>query len=544
MDGSSSLQKRVRLVYADASGDLAMQLGRALEAAGFALIEAAPPGGGEDAVIVCWTPAGVASDRVNLEAARARKARTFTPILLAPCSPPGSLGQPLADLSGWHGDAASPEFRKLVQTLHARLSKRMFSGDLWRSRYLSWGGLGAVALGGVAIIANLGDLGQTIDGALNPAASERALNETNAKVEEVLVLLKQNSRQQLSSEAEAALRGSIQRLLEAQDGARGAAADKLADGDIEGALAALNAAATEGEKAAAGLAETWQEIGALAFMGDTFTAMDAYKRATELAPGNMQARSMLGSLYLRTGRLDEAERVFQNMLYDADDDQAMASALANLGVLALARDDLEQAEIHIRDSLEINEKTGNVVAQAQDLNDLGDIYRMNGDFAKAEQYMRRALKMAEDAKHLEGEANVHLRLGALEHDRRRLPQAVAEYTRSREISETIGDKEAVAAALNSLAAVELDRGRIDLAKTLLDQSLKLAQDIAARESEAFSLGLLGEIAEKRGDKVAAINHYRDAMVIYRQNGQPALAAPFGPMMARLGATPSPEGPEN
>jgi hypothetical protein len=33
-------------------------------------------------------------------------------------------------------------------------------------------------------------------------------------------------------------------------------------------------------------------------------------------------------------------------------------------------------------------------------------------------------------------------------------------------------------------------------------------------------------------------------VIYRQNGQPALAAPFGPMMARLGATPSPEGPEN
>jgi tetratricopeptide (TPR) repeat protein len=528
MDGSSSTQKRVRLVYAEASHDLAMQLGRALEAAGFVLIEAAPAGGGEDAVIVCWTPAGVASDKVNLEAARARKARTFTPILLAPCSPPGSLGQPLADLSGWHGDAASPEFRKLAQTLHARLSKRMFSGDLWRSRYLSWGGLGAVALGGVAIIANLGDLGQTIDGAINPAASERALNETNAKVEEVLVLLKQNSRQQLSSEAEAALRGSIQRLLEAQDGARGIAADKLADGDIEGALAALNAAAVEGEKAAAGLAETWQEIGALAYMGDTFTALDAYKRASELAPGNMQARSQLGSLYLRTGRLDEAERVFQNMLYDADDDQAMASALA----------------MHIRDSLEINEKTGNLVAQAQDLNDLGDIYRMNGDYTKAEQYMRRALKMAEDAKHLEGEANVHLRLGALEHDRRRLPQAVAEYTRSREISESIGDKEAVAAALNSLAAVELDRGKIDLAKTLLDQSLKLAQEIAARESEAYALGLLGEIAEKRGDRITAINHYRDAMVIYRQNGQPALAAPFGPMMARLGATPSPDGPEN
>jgi tetratricopeptide (TPR) repeat protein len=544
MDGSSSVQKRVRLVYADASGDLAMQLGRALEAAGFALIDAAPPGGGEDAVIVCWTPAGVASDRVNLEAARARKARTFTPILLAPCSPPGSLGQPLADLSGWHGDAASPEFRKLVQTLHARLSKRMFSGDLWRSRYLSWGGIGAAALGGVAIIANLGDLGQTIDGALNPAASERALNETNARVEEVLVLLKQKSGQQLSSEAEAALRGSIQRLLDAQDGARGSAAQKLADGDVEGALADLNTAAIEGERAAAGLAETWQEIGALAFMNDTFTAMDAYRRATELAPGNIQAQVMLGSLYMRTGRFEDAQRLYQNMLYEAEDDATTARALASLGVVALARDDLEQAEMNIRDSLEINEKLGNVAAQAQDLNDLGDIYRLNGDFSKAEQYMRRALQMAQDTKHIEGEANVHLRLGGLEHDRRRLAQAASEYTRSREISESIGDKEGMAAAINSLAAVELDRGRIDAAKTLLDQSLQMAQDVSARESEAYALGLLGEIAEKRGDKITAINNYRDAMVIYRQNGQFSLAEPFTDMMKALGAAPHPEGPEN
>jgi tetratricopeptide (TPR) repeat protein len=544
MDGSSSAQKRVRLVYAEASRDLAMQLGRALEAAGFALIDAAPPSGGEDAVIVCWTPAGVASDRVNLEAARARKARTFTPILLAPCSPPGSLGQPLADLSGWHGDAASPEFRKLVQTLHARLSKRMFSGDLWRSRYLSWGGIGAAALGGVAIIANLGDLGQTIDGALNPAASERALNETNARVEEVLVLLKQKSGQQLSSEAEAALRGSIQRLLDAQDGARGAAAQKLADGDVEGALADLNAAASEGERAAAGLAETWQEIGALAFMNDTFTAMDAYRRATELAPGNIQAQVMLGSLYMRTGRFEDAQRLYQNMLYEAEDDATTARALASLGVVALARDDLEQAEMNIRDSLEINEKLGNVAAQAQDLNDLGDIYRLNGDFSKAEQYMRRALQMAKDTKHIEGEANVHLRLGGLEHDRRRLAQAASEYTRSREISESIGDKEGMAAAINSLAAVELDRGRVDAAKALLDQSLQMAQDVSARESEAYALGLLGEIAEKRGDKITAINNYRDAMVIYRQNGQFSLAQPFTDMMKALGAAPHPEGPEN
>lgn len=544
MDHAPQSQKRVRLVYADASRDLALQLGRALQAAGFALIDPATQPGGEDAVIICWTPAAVASDHVNMEAARARKAKTFAPIILAPCSPPANLGRPLSDLSGWQGDATGREFLLLVNTLHSRLSRRMFTGDLWRSRYLSWGGLGAAGLGAVAIIANLGDLGQTIDGALNPAASERALNETNARVEEVLRLLKQKSGQDLSSEAEAAMRDSIERLLESQDGARGAAAQKLADGDIAGALADLNAAALEGEKAAAGLAETWQEIGALSFMDDTFTAMDAYKRATELAPNNLQALGMLGSLYIRTGRLDEAGRLFEDMLYGAADDEAMAAALGNLGALALARDDLKQAEVYLLDSLELNEKTGNIAAQGQDLGDLGDIYRLNGDLAKAEQHMRRALKMAKDTGHIEGEANAHLRLGALEHDRGRMSQAAAEYRRSREISETIGDKEAMAAAINSLAGLELDRGGINEAEKLLQESLQLAQDVAARELEAFALGLMGEIAEKRGDRVSAINHYRDAMVIYRQNGQTTLAQPFEPMLARLGATPSPEGPEN
>lgn len=67
---------------------MALQLGRALEAAGFALIDQGAQAGGEDAVVICWTPAAVASDHVNMEAARARKAKTFTPIILAPCTPP------------------------------------------------------------------------------------------------------------------------------------------------------------------------------------------------------------------------------------------------------------------------------------------------------------------------------------------------------------------------------------------------------------------------------------------------------------------------
>lgn len=544
MDQARSTQKRVRLVYADGSRDLALQLGRALEAAGFVLIDQGAQSDGEDAVVICWTPAAVASDHVNMEAARARKAKTFTPITLAPCTPPAALGRPLADLSGWHGDATSREFLSLVSTLHSRLSRRMFSGDLWRSRYLSWGGLGAAGLGAVAIIANFGDLRQTIDGALNPAASERALNETNAKVEEVLLLLKQKSGQDLSDEAEAALRESIQRLLAAQDGARGAAAKKLASGNFEGAMMDLMGAADEGEKVVAGLAETWMEIGALAYLNDTFTAMDAYERATQLAPENFEALNMLGSLYIRTGRHEEAIKIYEKMQNVAEGDEQNAAALGNLGFAYFSLDMLDDAERYFRDALELNEQAGNVIGAGEDLRDLGEVLRLKGDDEKAGEYMRRALKIAQDANNKGAEASAHLRLGGLAFGRGRLSEAGAAYTKARLLWEELGDPEGRAVAMNSLATVELERGKLDAARAMVDEALKIAQDVSARESEAYAQGLLGEIAEKRGDRIAAINHYRDAEFIYRQNGQYTLAAPYTEKMTALGATPSPEGPEN
>ncbi len=544
MSGTSTPRPRIALAFADTSRDLAHQLAQALEAAGFSADASGDLSDDVQLVLVCWTPAAVASDAVNREAARARKERRFASVILAPCTAPMGFGRPMGDLSGWQGDATSTEFRALVGTLHGRLSGRMFSGDFWRSRYLSWGGLGAATLGGMAIIANLGDLGQTIDGALNPTASERTLSQTDAKVEEVLQLLRQKSGQDLSDDAEAALRESIMRLLEAQDGARGAAAQKLAAGDFEGAMMDLMGAADEGEKVVQGLAETWMEIGALAYLNDTFTALDAYKRATELAPENSEALNMLGSLYMRTGRHEEAIKVYETMQYVAQGDEENATALGNLGFAFFSLDMLDEAEQHFRGALELNERVGNLMGVGQDLRDLGEVLRLKGDEEKAGDYMRRALKIAQDTKDKAAEASAHLRLGGLAHGRGRLSEAGAAYTRSRQLWEELGDPEGRAAAMNSLASVEFDRGRIDAAKALLDQSLKIAQDVAARESEAYALGLLGQIAEKRGDKIAAINFYREAEFIYRQNGQYTLAAPFGDMMTALGATPHPEGPEN
>ena len=544
MDQTPSARKRVRLVYADGSRDLALQLGSALEAAGFVLIDQVTQSAGEDAVIICWTPAAVASDHVNMEAARARKAKTFTPIILAPCSPPANLGRPLADLSGWHGDATSREFLSLVSTLHTRLSRRMFSGDLWRSRYLSWGGLGAAGLGAVAIIANFGDLRQTIDGALNPAASERTLSQTNAKVEEVLVLLRQKSPQPLSADAEAALRESIERLLSAQSGARGRAADRLANGDFDGALADLNTAAKEGEALAQGLSETWQEIGALLYTTDTFGSREAYQRAVELAPANPVARGQLGSLYIRTGLLEDAKRNFEDMLQYSDGDDVIGVAYGNLGVIAMMRGDLEDARLYFESGMVFSEKAGNLVSKAADLADLGEIARIERKFPEAERLLKAAADLHRQHDSSEGIALATLRLGAVARDRKRYGEAETLFRSALSVAESVGYAEGIALAQNGLGDVALDRGQLAQAKTFYEAGKDVALEMAAIEAEALALIGLGNVAERQGDATRAISHFLEAWGNFRDMGLPDRQDDMMARIEKLGGTPSPEGPEN
>ncbi len=544
--------RKLLLAYAESSRDLATPLHRAFEAAGFEVAscsDARPPGpeaiDEAVAVIVCWTPAAVASDVVNLQAARAQKARKLVPVLLAPCTPPANLGRSLADLSGWRGDPTDLEFLRLVHALHARLTKRMFSSDFWRSRYLSWGGVGAASLGAIAIIANIGDLRQTIDGLANPAASQRDLDDTKAKVEEVLSLLKQKSGQTLSSDAEAALRESIEQLLSVQTGARGGAADKLANGDLAGAMADLRTVALEGETAVDSVAQTYEELGALAFLGDTAGAIDAYERANQLAPNQLATLSQLGSLYIRVGRLDDAQEMFDAFhVFAVGDDAIMAVALGQLGALAMRRDNLAEAEDYIREALAINERNEELVFQAADLADLGAILLKKGQLADAEGYMRRAMEAYRSVGDEHGEATVLMDMGALATDRNLVDEAETAYMQAAAIHERQGDKAGLATAFNSLAALEFDRGDIPKTNDYLNRSLVAARDVSAREAEAFAIGLWGDVGKADGSKSNAIAFYREAMMIYDQIGMPKLAEQFRDKLKKLGATPHPEGPEN
>lgn len=220
----------------------------------------------------------------------------------------------------------------------------------------------------------------------------RAVTEANsAKVDEVLALLKSKADAPLDPASAEALSNALENLLSATEGARKRAADKVIAGDRDGALSELAQTAAEGEAGARNLAEIQKEIGALAFPDRTQDALDAYKRATELAPDDANAWNQYGTLQLRVGALDEAITGYERVLdLSKDDEGQKAAAFNNLGVIARTRGDLGVAEDFHKRALEINERLGRLEGQAKQLGNLGIVAKTRGDLDAAKLNWRKA----------------------------------------------------------------------------------------------------------------------------------------------------------
>ncbi|HEX8840895.1 MAG TPA: TIR domain-containing protein [Sphingomicrobium sp.] len=80
---------------------------------------------GAKAVIVCWSPASVASENVRSEARVAREDGRLIQVLLKPCAPPLFFGERQGfDLSKWRGKAGDPRIGRLADNV-----RRVASGE-------------------------------------------------------------------------------------------------------------------------------------------------------------------------------------------------------------------------------------------------------------------------------------------------------------------------------------------------------------------------------------------------------------------------------
>jgi tetratricopeptide (TPR) repeat protein len=264
-------------------------------------------------------------------------------------------------------------------------------------------------------------------------------------------------------------------------------------------------------------------------------AIDRFTRALALAENNSQRaalHNLRGNSHGSVSEYSEAEADLQEMLKLADRisqaenaAQARAAALGNLGNVYADRGELDKAEEHHRQALEIDRKTSNRPGEAADLGNLGTVYGQRGgpgDLDKAEEHFERALKVHREIDDRPGEAGDLGNLGIVYTRRGYLDKAEEHLRLALGIQRDINDRRGEANQLGSLGNVCVMRGGpgdLDKAEEHYRQALEIHREIGNRLGEAQDLGNLGVVCLERGgpgDLRRAKEYLQRAQAIYQQ----------------------------
>ncbi|MEL7272052.1 MAG: tetratricopeptide repeat protein [Pseudomonadota bacterium] len=346
--------------------------------------------------------------------------------------------------------------------------------------------------------------------------------------------------QESTAEVEA-LQNTIASLLEqaqTDDGAADAVEDVL-EGDADalteyysGRIAAR--AQAEAEQAAQNRAKDAKDyvaLGNLAFLYNTQTALENYRKATQCDPQSADGWNRLGHILDRLGEIDEALDAYGKVLSiseEAGDRQGMAVAHGNLGNLYRTRGDLGAAEEAYLKGLALNEELGYKEGMARDYGNLGNLYRTRGDLDAAEEAYHKGLAIDEELGRKEGIAIKHGNLGTLYQTRGDLEAAEEAYRKSLVLNEELGRKEGMAIQYGNLGNLYSTRGDLAAAEESYLKSFALNEELGRKEGMARDYGNLGILYETRGDLGAAEEAYLKSLALNEELGRKeGMASDYG-----------------
>ncbi|NOX82162.1 MAG: tetratricopeptide repeat protein [Alphaproteobacteria bacterium] len=367
-------------------------------------------------------------------------------------------------------------------------------------------------------------------------AQEAARRESRDGHEETHALLRQLLAQQQTKQpvalpdpaSEQTYVQAIEGLLAASGGARKRAAEKLTatPPDPDGALVELRQLAAQGEDGVQDAAQTYREIGVVAFFTNTQESLGAWKRVTELAPDDADAYNQLGHLYRRLGDLFAAEKAYKEVLslgHQSADKMLLAVAYGNLGLIEKTRGNLDAAEAYHKKSLAIEKELGRKEGMASDYGNLGLIEKTRGNLDAAEAYLKKSLSLNEALGRKEGMANQYGNLGLIEQTRGNLEAAETYLKKSLAIEIELGRKEGMASDYGNLGLIEQTRGNLEAAEAYLKKSLAIEKELGRKEGMANAYGNLGGVEKTRGNLDAACLYWRKAHDLFAQIGMPHMA---------------------
>jgi tetratricopeptide (TPR) repeat protein/tRNA A-37 threonylcarbamoyl transferase component Bud32 len=351
----------------------------------------------------------------------------------------------------------------------------------------------------------------------------------------------------LEGEERAALHGVIARAIEATYPNNTAYAHALADhwrvagdtakeahyaliaGEVVLGVAGFKEALDLFQRAIRGLDNPREAVRLHRNIGDTYEGLSQYAEAIQHyelsrtlaekyqdALGVAAAYDGIGGVEEKRGDLDRAEAHLTQALEiarDALDMRLVADTLNGIGTLYAKRGNLKEAQNYYSESLAIRRKLGDKRGIAATLNNLGVIQNFLGNHAQAKAYYEEALALRRDIDDKRGIAATLSNIGIVVKTIENHKAARVYYDEAIQIFRKIGDLHGVATLLNNLGALLLEQREFEDALGIYQECLRIVRAIGDERSAGYALHNIGRIYLAQNDTNAAQARFEEALAI-------------------------------
>mgnify|MGYP003643114460 CR=1 FL=1 len=400
--------------------------------------------------------------------------------------------------------------------------------------------------------------------------TQSTLESTNAKVDELVTLLRNSAAMSglgFDPESERTITRALTTIIESGGRRKAAAINYLIEGDVSTAAEAIEEVARDQSDAShetrKAAATSWREAGALYYSSSIEKAVLSYEAAYDLEPEDVRNVLELAFTYLRAGRMNDAESMFNAALELQPQSERLATALRGLGAVAKLRGDYAAARSYLSRSMLIAEESNvqreiildlllfgavaraqgdndealavferayslslaadDTYLQAEALNQLGVINAVIDAYSEAKRHLTLALELHRKRQDLAGQANALGNLGASALNNGRADEASGYLKQSIAIGERLGWQRSIALDLINLATIEAANSEFDAATATLNRAFEIVTEIQYDEMQPIILVNLGEVSKDRGDSAAACRYWAEALPVLQARSHAAVS---------------------
>ncbi|MEZ5672004.1 MAG: tetratricopeptide repeat protein [Thiotrichaceae bacterium] len=257
--------------------------------------------------------------------------------------------------------------------------------------------------------------------------------------------------------------------------------------------------------------------------GQTAEAIDYYQQELseleQLTPSDSvvleksTVHTDLADALRNSGQFDLAKQHYkQSLAIDEQSGDQRGKVVTNgqLGTLALLQGDLTEAERRHQTMLELFQQLHEPLGEATAWHQLGYVYQAARRWEEAEKAYREAARIREAQGQLQSAAQTWNNLAMVTKNMGKWTEAERWYRKAVAGLKTAGDSKSYAEGLNNLAnLLQQNPAHLSDARDLAEQALAIKKTLDPAATEIWkSYGLLAEIAEKQGDSKAASAYRR------------------------------------